>query len=67
MKQKKQRFAENSKLAAEAKKIADEELKEMYALIKRVADEPAAEPTVSKPKKFDVAAQRAAFRADLNK
>jgi hypothetical protein len=52
---------------ATAKEESDNKVNELFELVKKIGEQPAAEPTEKKPKKFNMAEQKAAFKADLHK
>jgi len=60
-------FAKVKESELKAKEDTDNKLKELFELVEKFGAEPAAKPTVSKPKKFDATAFRKEFRADINK
>jgi hypothetical protein len=63
----KSEFAADQAIEAKEKEALVSKVNELFALVEKFGAEPAAKPTVSKPKKFDAVAFRKEFRADINK
>ena len=60
-------FSRAKEADVELKKEADKKLEELFELVKTIAEEPAAEPTVYKPAKFNMADAKKAMKEDLAK
>ena len=58
---------EFAKAEVTAKEEADNKMKELFDLVEKLGEEPAAKPTEKKAKPFNLAEQKAAFKADLHK
>jgi hypothetical protein len=61
----KEEFAKANEAANKDKEELNDKIESMFSLINKIAEEPAAEPTVSKPAKFNATTQKKSFKEDL--